>query len=159
MWGVTEGTVLYDFSGGMESAAMLAIERILETGAIVRFADTGKQFPEMADSIAEIGERLGLKIVTVPRRITFDEFLFERGGMLRKELADEWVAAEERKGHHFLPGGPLKVLGQQHFDERASTSCSCFGGEDSVADEIEDELADEREPIEMGLIDLGEVGA
>jgi hypothetical protein len=83
-------TTLYDFSGGMESAAMLVIdrERIRQTGAIVRFADTGKQFPEMAASIAQIEAALGLKIVTVPRRITFDEFLFERGGMLRKGTTD-----------------------------------------------------------------------
>jgi hypothetical protein len=80
----------YNFSGGMESAAMLVVdrERVRDTGAVVRFADTGKQFPEMADSIAQIGERLGLEIVTVPRRITFDEFLFERGGMLRKGMTD-----------------------------------------------------------------------
>ena len=65
---------------------MLAIDRdrIASTGAIVRFADTGKQFPEMAASIAQIETALGLTIVTVPRRITFDEYLFERGGMLRR---------------------------------------------------------------------------
>jgi hypothetical protein len=80
----------YDFSGGMESAAMLVIERdrIRETGAVVRFADTGKQFPEMYDSIRQIEGILGLQIVTVPRRITFDEFLFEKGGMVRKGTTD-----------------------------------------------------------------------
>lgn len=80
----------YDFSGGMESSAMLVVdrERIRETGAIVRWANTGKQFPEMAESIAQIESVLGLKIVEVPRRITFDEFLFERGGMLRKGMND-----------------------------------------------------------------------
>ena len=69
---------------------MLVIDRdrIQARGAIVRFADTGKQFPEMASSIAQIESRLGLSIVTVPRRITFDEFLFERGGMLRKGTND-----------------------------------------------------------------------
>jgi 3'-phosphoadenosine 5'-phosphosulfate sulfotransferase (PAPS reductase)/FAD synthetase len=51
-------------------------------GAHVIFADTGKQFPEMAQSISEIEAALGLAVETVPRRITFDEFLFERGGML-----------------------------------------------------------------------------
>lgn len=83
-------SVFYSFSGGMESAAMLVIERerIRETGAIVHFADTGKQFPEVADSIRQIERLLGLSIVTVPRRITFDEFLFERGGMLRKGMTD-----------------------------------------------------------------------
>lgn len=83
-------TVFYNFSGGMESAAMLVVERerIAASGAIVDWADTGKQFPEMAASIAQIEERLGLTIVTVPRRITFDEFLFERGGMLRKGTTD-----------------------------------------------------------------------
>jgi len=84
------GTTLYHFSGGMESAAMLVIDRqrITETRAVVAWADTGKQFPEMATSIAEIEAALGLSIVTVPRRITFDEFLFERGGMLRKGTTD-----------------------------------------------------------------------
>lgn len=83
-------TTFYDFSGGMESAAMLVVdrERIQATGAIVRFADTGKQFPEMADSIQQIETALGVTIVTVPRRITFDEYLFERGGMLRKGMND-----------------------------------------------------------------------
>ena len=83
-------SVFYDFSGGMESAAMLVVdrERIRETGAVVRFADTGKQFPEMPDSIRQIEAILELQIVTVPRRITFDEFLFERGGMLRKGMTD-----------------------------------------------------------------------
>jgi hypothetical protein len=83
-------TTFYDFSGGMESAAMLVIDRqrIEATGAIVDWADTGKQFPEMADSIAQIETALGLQVVTVPRRITFDEFLFERGGMLRKGMND-----------------------------------------------------------------------
>lgn len=83
-------TVFYDLSGGMESAAMLVVERerIIETGAIVRWADTGKQFPEMAPSLAQIGEGLALKIEIVSPRITFDEFLFERGGMIRKGTTD-----------------------------------------------------------------------
>ena len=82
--------IFYDFSGGMESAAMLVVDldRIRETGAVVRWANTGKQFPEMAASIRQIEERLDLKIVEVPRRITFEEFLFERGGMLRKGMND-----------------------------------------------------------------------
>ena len=83
-------TTLYNFSGGMESAAMLVVdrERIRATGAIVRFADTGKHFPEMAESIQQIETVLGLKIMTVPRRISFDEYLFERGGMLRRGMND-----------------------------------------------------------------------
>jgi len=83
-------TNFYDFSGGMESAAMLVLDRqrIHETSAIVRWADTGKQFPEMPASIAQIESILGIKIVTVPRRITFDEFLYDRGGMIRKGTTD-----------------------------------------------------------------------
>lgn len=82
--------VFYGFSGGMESAAMLAVdrERILDTKAHIAWADTGKQFPEMAASIQQISDILGLEIVTVPRRITFDEFLFERGGMVRRSTTD-----------------------------------------------------------------------
>jgi hypothetical protein len=83
-------TIFYDFSGGMESTAMLVVDRdrIRQLGAIVRFADTGKQFPEMADSIRQIECVLDIQIHTVPRRITFDEFLFERGGMLRQGMTD-----------------------------------------------------------------------
>lgn len=82
--------VFYDWSGGMESSAMLVInrQRIANTGAIIRWADTGKQFPEMYESKAQIEKALGLEIVTVPRRITFEEYLFERGGMLRKGMND-----------------------------------------------------------------------
>lgn len=83
-------TIFYNFSGGMESAAMVweERERIKDLKAIVRYADTGKQFPEQAASIRQISELTGIEIVTVPRRITFDEFLFERGGMLRKGMSD-----------------------------------------------------------------------
>ncbi len=83
-------TAFYNFSGGMESAAMLVVdrERIRIENAVVRWADTGKQFPEMAESIRQIEDTLGIQIVTVPRRITFDEFLFEKGGMIRKGTTD-----------------------------------------------------------------------
>lgn len=82
--------IFYDFSGGMESSAMLVVDRmrLQDTGAIVRWADTGKQFPEMEASIAQIEELLRIRIVRVPRRITFDEFLFERGGIIRKGTND-----------------------------------------------------------------------
>lgn len=249
-------TIFYNFSGGMESAAMLVVERerILDTKATVHFADTGKQFPEMARSIEEIQLALGLRIVTVPRRITFDEFLFERGGMLRKgctdcsrrmkrsnltrhmktfpapyncalgfnaseddrardfvtrnerdwlhwffpliekgiereetwqicrkaglstllamyekmgrfdcffcpnqkpsqaakvarfypQLAAEWLDIEERKGYSILPT-PFRILAQQPTQEvldwKGASSCSCFGGTDCIAEEIEAESA------------------
>lgn len=83
-------TTFYNFSGGMESAAMLVVDRarIEATDAIVNWADTGKQFPEMAASRAQIEAALGVPIVSVPQRITFDEFLFARGGMLRKGMTD-----------------------------------------------------------------------
>jgi 3'-phosphoadenosine 5'-phosphosulfate sulfotransferase (PAPS reductase)/FAD synthetase len=82
--------IFYDFSGGMESAAMLALEkeRIRAVGAVVRWADTGKQFPEMAASMQEIKAITGLKIHRIPPRITFDEFLFDKGGMIRKGTND-----------------------------------------------------------------------
>ncbi len=82
--------IFYDFSGGMESTAMLVLERerILDTGAVARMADTGKQFPEMGLHFRQVEHRLGIQIVTPPRRITFDEFLFERGGMIRKGTID-----------------------------------------------------------------------
>ena len=81
--------VFYDLSGGMESAAMLVEqERIKDIGAVVRFADTGKQLPEMHSSLTQIEECLGIEIVRITLRITFDEFLFERGGMIRKGTTD-----------------------------------------------------------------------
>lgn len=82
-------TTFYDFSGGMESAAMLVVDRvrIRETGAIVRWVDTGKQFPEMGPSVAQIGAILGIEIVEVPLRITFDEF-FHRGGIVKRGTTD-----------------------------------------------------------------------
>lgn len=82
--------IFYDWSGGMESSAMLVLdrERIRETGAIVRWADTGKHFPEMYGSKAQIESILNLEIFTVPRRIDFDTYLLERGGMIRKGTND-----------------------------------------------------------------------
>lgn len=82
--------IFYNFSGGMESAAMLVVERerLGLPSVCVSHADTGKQFPEMAQSIAQIEECLGIKIAIVDRRIEFDEFLFERGGMLRRGMND-----------------------------------------------------------------------
>jgi 3'-phosphoadenosine 5'-phosphosulfate sulfotransferase (PAPS reductase)/FAD synthetase len=81
---------LYDFSGGMESAAMIYLcqDEIKATGSIVRWADTGKQFPEMADSIAQIESVCGLQIIQLRPAMTFDEFLFEKGGMLRQGYTD-----------------------------------------------------------------------
>ena len=83
-------TIFYNFSGGMESAAMLVIERdrLALPGVCVSHADTGKQFPEAAASREQISAILGVPIVVVPQRITFDEFLFERGGMIRKGTTD-----------------------------------------------------------------------
>ena len=82
--------IFYDWSGGMESSAMLVIDRvrISETGAIVRTVNTGKQFPEWEQSRKQIEQILGLEIVVAPNRITFEEYLFEKGGMLRKGMND-----------------------------------------------------------------------
>lgn len=247
-------SVFYNFSGGMESAAMICLERerIRSTGAVVRWADTGKNFPEMESSLQQIETILGLPIVRIAPRITFEEFLFERGGMIRKgttdcsrrmkrgnlnahlktfappyevnlgfnceeqdraeefternerewlhwrfplielgisrdrteaiseeagfsilvgmyrkmgrfdcfmcgnqtpvqamrvikhypELAAEWKKMERRKGHAFMRV-PLALLDDDGLFtgvEDRSTGCSCFGGTESVADEIESEL-------------------
>ncbi len=54
------------------------------------------------------------------------------------ELAKEWMAMEERKGHSFMPV-PLKVLieerDRQGLLDLKGSSCSCFGGTDDVFDE------------------------
>jgi hypothetical protein len=90
--------VFYDLSGGMESAAMIVldIDRIRFTEAIVRIADTGKQFPEMMASLAQIESILGIQVFRIAPRITFDEFLFDRGGMLRKGTVDCSIRMKRR---------------------------------------------------------------
>ena len=71
-------TSLYNFSGGMESSAMVYLFRdeIQEQGGIVCWADTGKQFPEMDGSIRQIEKACGFRIVRLQPYITFDEYLF-----------------------------------------------------------------------------------
>lgn len=82
--------IFYNWSGGMESSAVLTLEidRIRSESACVRWADTGKHFPEMYESKKQIETLLGIEIVTVPQRIDFDTYLFERGGMIRKGAND-----------------------------------------------------------------------
>jgi 3'-phosphoadenosine 5'-phosphosulfate sulfotransferase (PAPS reductase)/FAD synthetase len=140
-------TEFFDLSGGMESAAMICLEadRIKRDGCIVRYADTGKQFPEMEDSLRQIETILGIAIERITPRISFDDFLFDRGGMIRKGTNDcsrrmkRGNLAEERKGHSFMPL-PLKVLDERRNDDGlfANIGCACFGGTESVADEIEE---------------------
>lgn len=83
-------TTVYNFSGGAESAAMLVVDRekIEREGALVCWVDTGKQFPEMYESIDQITEILGIDLIRLRQDYTFDEFLFERGGMLRQGYTD-----------------------------------------------------------------------
>lgn len=84
-------TTIYNFSGGMESAAMLYVCRQAiqsDPLAHVVWADTGKQLPEMAASISQIETICGLTITRLQPSMTFDEFLFERGGMLRQGYTD-----------------------------------------------------------------------
>lgn len=83
-------TDIYNFSGGMESAAMIYLcrEEIKATNSVVVWADTGKQLPEMYDSIAQIEEICGLKVTRLTPNMTFDEYLFKRGGMLRQGYTD-----------------------------------------------------------------------
>ncbi len=83
-------TIIYNLSGGMESTAMIYLcrEEIQRTKAHVAWADTGKQFPEMAASIAQIESICGLTVTRLQPSMTFDEFLYERGGMLRQGYTD-----------------------------------------------------------------------
>lgn len=87
---MSPSTDIYNFSGGMESAAMLYLCRLAigQTRAHVVWADTGKQFPEMYDSIAQIEDICSLKVTRLQPSMTFDDFLFERGGMLRQGYTD-----------------------------------------------------------------------
>jgi hypothetical protein len=74
----------------MESAAMvwLCREEIKDASGLVVFADTGKQFPEAYQSLEQIQELTGLKFEVVRQEYSFDEFLLERGGMLRQGFTD-----------------------------------------------------------------------
>lgn len=81
--------VLYDFSGGMESAAMIALckDDIIQSRAIVRWANTGKQFPEMEASLKQTESICGFPIVRLIPKQTFDEYLFgSLKGILRQGL-------------------------------------------------------------------------
>lgn len=83
-------TYIYNFSGGMESAAMIYLcrDHIISARAHVTWADTGKQFPEMYESIAQIESICGFQVTRLTPSMTFDEFLFEKGGMLRQGYTD-----------------------------------------------------------------------
>jgi 3'-phosphoadenosine 5'-phosphosulfate sulfotransferase (PAPS reductase)/FAD synthetase len=83
-------TRFWDFSLGMESSAMLWVcrDEILECGGHVIYADTGKQFPEAYESLEQIEGLTGLKIERCKQDFTFDEFLLERGGMLKQGYTD-----------------------------------------------------------------------
>lgn len=50
------------------------------------------------------------------------------------ELAKEWMAAEEKKGHSFMPL-PLKVTQAEMDSTQTLFGCSCFGGNECVWDE------------------------
>src|ERR1700679_2755254 len=84
--------IFYNFSGGMESAAMLVIERErIGPGVCVSHADTGKQFPEMPASIRQIEQALAISIVVVRAEVTFSDWLFNTGprggsGIIRRGL-------------------------------------------------------------------------
>jgi len=80
----------WNFSGGMESAAMVWVchAEIKAVGGVVVFADTGKQFPEAYKSLEQIQEITGLRFSVVRQSYSFDEFLLERGGMLRQGYTD-----------------------------------------------------------------------
>lgn len=99
----TSMTAFYNWSGGMESSAMLIIDRqrIADTGAIVRWADTGKHFPEIYELKSQIERILDLTIVSVMPVKTFEQELFEpgaRGGflMLRKGIPECSVRMKRR---------------------------------------------------------------
>lgn len=83
-------TYIYNLSGGMESSAMIYLcrDEIKQRNACVSWADTGKQFPEMESSIAQIEAICGISVTRLRPSMTFDEFLFERGGMLRQGYTD-----------------------------------------------------------------------
>lgn len=83
-------TTIYDLSGGMESSAMVYLcrQKIKAERSIVRWVNTGKQFPEMMDSISQIEAICGFQIIRLKPNMTFDEFLFEKGGILRQGYTD-----------------------------------------------------------------------
>jgi hypothetical protein len=53
------------------------------------------------------------------------------------ELAAEWVAIEQRKGHSILPVSfNILVNEQGELDFKGALSCSCFGGNECLVDEV-----------------------
>lgn len=83
-------TRFWNFSLGMESSAMLWLcrDEIKACGGHVIYADTGMQFPEAYDSLAQIEQLTGLQIDRVKQDYSFEDFLLERGGMLRQGYTD-----------------------------------------------------------------------
>lgn len=52
------------------------------------------------------------------------------------ELAKEWIAAEERKGHSFMRIPLTTLIADNSFEKQMPLfACSCFGGSESVWDE------------------------
>ena len=80
----------WNLSLGLESSAMIWVcrDEIKESGGVVVFADTGKQFPEAYQSLGQIEEITGIQIQIVRQDYSFDDFLLKRGGMLRQGFTD-----------------------------------------------------------------------
>lgn len=55
---------------------------------MVVFADTGKQFPEAYQSLKQIESITGIQIQMVRQEYSFDDYLLNRGGMLRQGFTD-----------------------------------------------------------------------
>lgn len=107
-------------------------EKINATGAQVVYVDTGKQFPEMYESIDQIERLLSLQIVRLKQSHTFDEYLFERGGMLRQGYTDcsrRMKRSVLKKYHDSFPAPRHIALGfnademprMERFTERNNT--------------------------------------
>lgn len=76
---------IVSFSGGKDSTAMLHM--MLERGekiADVVFFDTGWEFPEMLDHVAEVEKKTGLSITRLTPERPFEYWMFERQIKARK---------------------------------------------------------------------------
>jgi len=80
----------WNLSLGLESSAMVWIcrDEIKESHGTVVFADTGKQFPEAYASLYQIERLTNLHINIVKQDYSFNQFLLERGGMLKQGFTD-----------------------------------------------------------------------
>lgn len=131
------------FSGGKDSTAMLLM--MLERGEPIHsvvFFDTGWEFPEMHDHVAQVEAYIGIEIVKLKPKRPFTYWMFEREVIARK---GEMKGKVHRIGHGWP--SPLrrwcnrqKVAAITKYENSLSisTPVSCIGFAADEAKRIKD---------------------